>query len=115
MVWRLLGDVAVLYEEQTAPVSISGDSIIKIEHDFPAGIFPGIGYAVIREMLPDGEVFNFIKSYPYRGPPRVYDLSLSAAMKAAGFDTRWLTVTRGKETAALIDTEWRMKIYEWSP
>jgi len=113
MAWRLLGDLQVLYEEQTIPISISGNSIIKIEHDFPAGIFPGIGYAVVREMLPGGEVFNFIKSYPYRGPPRVYDLSLSAAMQAAGFGTRTLTVTRGKKTAVQADSAWRMMIYEW--
>lgn len=113
MGWVLLDDLAVTFEAYKIMTPLLGDAMIKIEHDFPAGVFPGIGYAFITDEFQGGEQLTFFKSYPYRGAPRVHQFLLPSTMQDDYWQARHLIVKRGQRTVADANVDWRIRISVW--
>ena len=63
MPWELIGDVPVTFEGVQLGTPLIGDALIKIEHTFDFADFPGVGYAVISDLVfgwGKGPVYPFL-------------------------------------------------------
>jgi hypothetical protein len=113
MPWDLVGDVPVSFEGRQLDAPLIGDEIIKVEHTWDYGAFPGLGYAWISDLYSNDAELTFIKSYPKKDYARIYILEIPQVMKDAGWLLRYLTVRRSNRARVQADANWRMRISVW--
>ena len=115
MSWVLLSEEPVGFEWRQFDGSLVGNELIKIEHVFNGASFPGLGYAVLSNVYANDERDVFIRSYPHKGDPRLYEIKVPEAFEAASYTLHHLQVKRNLYARVDADANWRIRAYLWSP
>lgn len=115
MTWELLGQEPVGFDERQFDGILIGDETIKIEHYFDYPSFPGLGYALISNIYANDERDRFIRSYPVKSSPRIYEITVPEALKASSYLSYHLMIRRNVRAQILSDANWTVKAFVWRP
>jgi len=115
MVWRLMSEEPVTFEERVFDDFLIGDELIKIEHSFNGATFPGLGYAVISNIYVNDERDFFRRSYPQKDSSRIYQVNVPPQLVEGSYLLHQLMVKRHRYARVDADANWRIRAYVWTP
>lgn len=113
MGWEFYGETPVGFEEQIIGDELIGDELIKVEHLFDHDSFPGIAHALISNSYTNNERDFFVRSYPYKNSPRIYEIKVPPQLSNAGYGLHYLHVRCNIRAKFQANANWRVKVSVW--
>lgn len=115
MGWSFIGEEPVSFDEQVFDIPMVGDELIRIEHVFNGGTFPGKAYALISNIYEAGERGAYKRSYPVKESARVYEFDVPQGFEDSDYVVHQLAVKRNRFARVDADANWRLRAWVWVP